>query len=266
MLELSSAGPFGADVGDLLVTGGWLLLVYIIYTCVISPIATGAMTVAVSERFLGRPASIGSAYRRVVRHILPLCGSMALLTAPLVLGMVVAVFGSVLAAVLLFLAWHADLSEAAAFTRLTAVAMPFVFGSAGGLWLLFMTVFGFVPAAVVLEERGLGGILRSWQLVKGSFWRVLGLVLVLLLMVVMMGVYVRLPSQILAGMAGLSGELHATVLGSLAMQLGITLVDPMRMVGVTLTYYDLRIRKEGFDLALLAGELGGGQPPERPTP
>ncbi|NUQ01576.1 MAG: hypothetical protein HUU35_17155, partial [Armatimonadetes bacterium] len=60
------------------------------------------------------------------------------------------------------------------------------------------------------------------------------------------------------GAAGLEGSPASALLGALAMQVGILLVDPLRMVGITLTYYDLRVRQEGFDLALLAEELQSG--------
>ena len=48
------------------------------------------------------------------------------------------------------------------------------------------------------------------------------------------------------------------------------LLYPVLAVTVTLLYYDLRIRKEGFDIEMMASELGGrapaAAPPVRVTP
>jgi hypothetical protein len=40
-----------------------------------------------------------------------------------------------------------------------------------------------------------------------------------------------------------------------------SLVFPLTLVATVLLYYDSRIRKEGFDLEVLAQEMGSGPPP-----
>lgn len=248
-------GPGGPDLaraGSAVLLAG---LCFLVYTIVVSPLITGALTIAVSERFLGRPVSLGAAYRRVLRHGLPLIGSLALVTVPLLAALLATVVGVVLVVVLAI----ALGGGAVAIARVTAIATVLCVPLLALVLLLFLVWFGFVPAAVVLEERGLGSIRRSVELVRGRFLRVFGLFVVLFLMVFLMAAYIRLPTQILAGTAGLEGELSSTLLGALALQLGVLLVDPVRMVGITLVYYDLRVRREGFDLRLLADELGGGR-------
>ncbi|MBI2302193.1 MAG: hypothetical protein HYU66_25095 [Armatimonadetes bacterium] len=247
-------GALGGDLGLVLSRLAWVLGSSLFYAVVVSPAVTGALTVAVSERFLGRPASIASAYRRVFRHLGTLVPSMALVTFPTLLGLL-GVLVAVEVLLALGAAWLGAELNVARLAVLSAVAwLPLALLVILSAWVWF----GFVPAAAVLEERGWGSLGRSLELVRGSFRRVFGLFLVLLLLVLLLTAYVRLPSTLLAGMAGLGGG--STLVGTLAMQLGVLLVDPIRMVGVTLVYYDLRIRKEGFDLQLLAGELRGAGP------
>lgn len=258
LLEVSP-DPSGLDFSRLGLPLLAATLAFLIYTTVLSPMISGALTIAVSERFLGRDASLGSAYRRVLKRLRPLLGSLLLVTIPLLGAVLATVVGAVLVAVLLALWLGWDLA------RITAVSTVLCVPLVSLVVLLFLVWFGFVPAAVVLEGRGLDSLQRSIQLVRGRFKRVFGLFCVLFAMVVTMAAYLRLPSQLLAGTAGLGGELSTALLGGLAMQLGILLVDPVRMVGITLIYYDLRIRNEGFDLSLLADELGaadrkGGTP------
>ena len=43
-------------------------------------------------------------------------------------------------------------------------------------------------------------------------------------------------------------------------------LKPVAMIGIVLIYYDLRIRKEGFDLVMMAQELYQQAPQRRPAP
>ncbi len=256
-----TTAPGAVDTSQMLTTALGGLAFFVFHTVVLSPITTGAMTIAVSERFLGRPASIAAAYRRVRQHVWPLVVCLGLAAVPLLGVLLVAMIGVVLAAVGGLALLGGDGGDLARVTVVASVLwMPVM-----GLVVLLFTVFcGFVPAAVVLEGRRYGGLGRSFELAWGSFRRVFGLFAVLFLMVVVLATYVRLPPSLLAGAAGLEGQTGSQVLGALAMQVGILLVDPVRMVGVTLTYYDLRIRREGFDLAVLASELSP-EVPEEPS-
>ena len=103
-----------------------------------------------------------------------------------------------------------------------------------GIYLLVR--FAFVSPAVVLERKGPGEALsRSAELVRGSWWRVFGIGLLVFILVavangVLGGVLVVLLSPRIANAVG--------VLVSI-------LVQPFAMSALVLLYYDLRIRKEG---------------------
>ena len=249
-LRSLTSGP-GADLSRSLTAIGLGLLVPLIYTTIISPITCGAMTIAVSERFLGRPAGLVSSYRRVLRRAPALIGSLITVTVPFLMTVALAMIAVVVVAVALV----GMLRLGGELTQVVGVATVLWLPTMLVLMVGFVSLCGFIPAAVVLEDLGFASIGRSVRLVWPHLWRVVGLFAVLFLMVVLAAAYLRLPSQLLAGTAGLSGSASSALLGALAMQFGIMLVDPVRMVGVTLTYYDLRIRSEGFDLAWLAREL-----------
>jgi hypothetical protein len=190
------------------------------------PLATGAVVLAVSDAYLGRPVDGADSLRRAASHL------GALVLVGLGQGLFVAL-GFVLLVVpgFIFLAW-------------TAVA----------------------PAVVALESSSAGdAFTRSRELARGQVGHVLGAVFV--------GGIIYFVGMLVIGMLAGFASL-ATAFGprmvNLLTQIVQILLYPVLAVTVTLLYYDLRIRKEGFDIEMMAGELGGrapvAAPPARATP
>jgi hypothetical protein len=127
---------------------------------------------------------------------------------------------------------------------------------------LFAWVFiswSFATQAVVLERQGVTGALaRSWSLVSGSWWRVFGAYLLLLLIDVILGLAPSVLSPLLA-FTGASWAVE-TIVVQFAGLLVTVLYVPIRLAGMTLLYFDLRVRKEGLDLQMAldrqAADLG----------
>ena len=99
---------------------------------------------------------------------------------------------------------------------------------------------------------------RSWELSKGLRWKVLGVVITV-------GLIVYLPviavGGILPAFVDRAGwrdwgrsQGTALVLTGLAGVLQV-LIFPLFYCALTVSYYDLRVRKEGFDLEILAARL-----------
>jgi membrane-anchored glycerophosphoryl diester phosphodiesterase (GDPDase) len=121
---------------------------------------------------------------------------------------------------------------------------------------VFLTVcFLFVVPAVVLEgQNPIDALRRSWELALSSFWRVLGIYLLLTLLVFVLtlvpagalsfviGIVFSDPSEIII-------QQSLSNLVSYSMQI---LVLPLSVIGITVLYYDLRVRKEGEDLQMMA--------------
>jgi hypothetical protein len=108
--------------------------------------------------------------------------------------------------------------------------------------------------AAVLEPLpgGTDGLGRSWSLTQGFKWRAFGLYVVVfvLLMLFLLGF------AFLAGLAAAAAPvlLVPTLIG---VALVFLLLYPFTSCVFTLFYYDLRVRKEAFDLELLSQQLGG---------
>lgn len=120
--------------------------------------------------------------------------------------------------------------------------------------LIFMAWFFAAPMAVVLEDAGaIHALERSRELVRGRTGHVLGALLLVL------GLYLVLTLLIyfVAGVIGafVPGGLTSPALVEIAAGVLRILLAPIVAVVMTLLYYDLRIRKEGFDLEMMAAEL-----------
>jgi hypothetical protein len=139
-----------------------------------------------------------------------------------------------------------------------------ILGGIGVLVLSFTlsTRLALAAPALLLEERGVfGSIRRSWQLVSGSFWRTL---LILLLAGLIAGVgagLISVPfslvSAIIQQVAHNTSHTHfganlaetaATSVGSI---LAGAVFTPWNAAVIALVYIDIRMRREGLDLELI---------------
>jgi hypothetical protein len=104
-------------------------------------------------------------------------------------------------------------------------------------------------AVIVLEQpiSGPASLGRSWELTRGFRFKVFVSVLVAALLFVVPTMIVG----VLAAIGTLAGAWSPLISGVLGAVLQI-FVAPFMYVVITVLYYDLRVRKEGFDLDLLA--------------
>ncbi|MFH1140380.1 MAG: zinc-ribbon domain-containing protein [Chloroflexota bacterium] len=127
--------------------------------------------------------------------------------------------------------------------------------------LVFVMVILFCYAqAIMIEGKSpLQALIRSYNLVHGSWWRVFGVGAALAALLLVVASITALPGYLL-------GPKHP-LLGGLLASLGGVLVTPIAYIGATLVYFDLRVRKEGYTLDTLAAELGFSQdsPPQGPA-
>jgi len=109
------------------------------------------------------------------------------------------------------------------------------------------------PAAALESGSSTEALRHSWELTKGFRWKALGLwaVSVGLIAITYIGAIV------VGGVVGkMLGQVDAVlaVLGAAAS----LLIYPVISCVFTLFYYDLRVRKEGFDIEMLSQQVGGG--------
>ncbi|MEO7453433.1 MAG: hypothetical protein ABIV13_01575 [Fimbriimonadales bacterium] len=193
-------------------------------------IANGAMTSAISEKILGRSATIGSSYGRVGRRMGEFIGYLFLKYLVIFVGLMFCFIPGIIFSILLYVS----------------------------------------ICAFVIENMGPKEALeRSWALVKNDFFRVLGIAIIIGIISWVISFAVNfLFSLVVSGSVGaaasstVEGSVATTsmtiaILGGVIQGLAAAAVAPLMAAVVTITYYDLRVRKEGFDLERLAESLGG---------
>ena len=107
-------------------------------------------------------------------------------------------------------------------------------------------------SAVVLEaEGGISAMKRSKYLVKGHFGKAF---ILLVLVYVAIALITEIVSfSVLKGLFFLAP--YSAPLAEGTSNVLSILLEPFRIAAITLLYYDFRIRKEGFDLEIMAEEL-----------
>lgn len=123
----------------------------------------------------------------------------------------------------------------------------------GVLWFLS---YALVAPVVMIEGSSVGREIRhrSWGLVKG--YR--GKVFVIFLVVVVIQLLVQAGAAFMAVMSFGVGNLPT--FSRISDGIISILLYPVSAIAVTLLYYDLRIRKEGFDLEMLSRAIGNPSP------
>ena len=208
------------EAGGGLLSNLLLAFLYGLSLVVLNLIATGATVFIVSESYLGRPLGAREALSRSTPYIGRILVCSMLIAFIVGLGFMLMVIPGVILAVGL------------------ALAIP----------------------AVVLESgsSATAALSRSWELTRGSRWRILGLGVTLLILLYIP--FVAITGLLAVVLPQASGERFgaASVWTVAAIAVGGVVqmfIYPLFYCVLTVTYYDLRVRKEGFDLELLASTL-----------
>ncbi len=201
------------------------------FSFVLSALAGGAMVCAVSQQYLGRPIKARECYGRAWARVLSLVLSRA------------AFFLAIVGAVAPSLA----LSTATAPALMTVSAFAMIIGMPLAIYLAVNWFF--FSECIMLERKGpLVSLWHSRELVKGRFWRILGIGAVFAV--------IGIAGILAAFTAYLVFEVASPVLGALVFATVITALQPIMWIGETLVYYDLRIRKANYTIENLAQEMG----------
>ena len=211
------------------------LILAVVQFILVQGIATGALTRAVADNYLGKRTGILDAYRGIGKSWLTLVGAL------LFLGIIV---------IVLSLWWLVP-----CIGWLTGLGM---------IVFLMAAINPLVPPAVVLEKQGaIDAVKRAWSLARRRFWHVIGYVLVLALFsLVVVNGPAAIANVILAQIFQSFGDpttqlVLTSIIQGLVSLVFVLIYYPLQMTAFTLIYFDLRIRTEGFDLALLTMEASG---------
>ena len=109
---------------------------------------------------------------------------------------------------------------------------------------IFLTMLAVaIPALIVENRRGTDAMSRSWNLVKGHFWHVLGTIVVAFLITAIVGAII--------GLLGDSNWFLQWIFGSIAQ----IITAPFTALVSILLYIDLRARTEGLTADRLRADL-----------
>jgi len=224
-----------------IVTGITTLLVLAVYFLAYS-ITQAATVHAMSEVYLGRETTIGASLRATagrwyVYAAIALWQWWSFVWVPFLLiipGAVLTALFPVLGALLMF----------------AGIFGGFIFGTISILRNSLAVQATVVEALTVRKSMR-----RSKDLASGAKWRifVVGLLSFGLYMVVFA---VQSPLLYLVLMAARKGsEAIGAQAGLMALNfIGTTVISPVALIGLSLVYFDQRVRKEAFDVAVLLGE------------
>jgi MFS family permease len=202
----------------------------------ISIVQAGALIDAIGQRYLGRPITVGEAYRRGLR-----AAPRLLLSGLAVIAAFVVVF--VVFAVAL-----------AVFNSSALVAVAVVLGVLALLVVFPWAVLSLavVGPALVLEGLGpIAAIRRSLHLMDKARLRALGLYILMGFIASLLG----LVFTVIFLASFVAEPTVRSVLQTIANVATATISGPLIYGAIVLLYYDLRVRKEAFDLQLAAEAL-----------
>jgi hypothetical protein len=218
-------------------------------TFILELVLTGLLTVVIGRGVLGQKVTMGQAWSLALPRLWAILGAIVLSVLVAIAPWVV-----VAALVVLFVVLHVTAA---------AVAVGILGGIAAiclDIWFLIM--FALSAPVVVLERQGpVNALRRSWRLVRRNFWRVLGILLLAGIIVSVASFVLKLPFSVLAlvagggsagplGVGGTTTSVVAIVIGAVGSIVAGAITRPISAGVTVLLYLDLRMRKEGLDLAL----------------
>jgi hypothetical protein len=193
----------------------------IVVSTLLGAILTGMLTIAVTQDVLGISLTIGQVWERTRGRIWRLIALAVLTTLLQFLGLLLCI--------------------------------------APGIWLWGIWAVS-VPALMVENTTVRGALGRSRALVSGTFWRVWGIRALGALMVMFVGGFILAPFEIVGIVvdsdvfSASTGSSHVpvvfVVLTAIGSAVSATFTAPVRAGIDSLLYVDLRMRKEGLDIAL----------------
>ncbi len=196
----------------------------------------GALVCAVGQHYVLDDVSVGGCYVRVLWRMVTM-----------------AIFALVVA--LLLMLMLAPLLSTSQDAPSPLVLFALIFGVVLIVYLVYQTFM--IPAVIVEGYRFSGAVRRGFNLARGSELRIVGHLLVYILVALGMFIMIGIPFQLLSLlMSGEEVNLASQITEAVGLLVTGVLVTPITVIAATLLYYDLRVRKEGYDMSRLSVEMG----------
>ena len=111
------------------------------------------------------------------------------------------------------------------------------------------------PVLIAEGQRGTGAMRRAFRLVRGRWWPTFGALLLAFMFQFFVGLVLGIPLGLLTASRD-AGSVAAIALTALVSIVSSVITTPFMAAVLVLIYFDLRVRKEGFDLELLSQGVG----------
>ena len=181
-------------------------------------IAQGATVYAVSQVYMERTTTMSDSYRFMSKRFWPVLAVILLTAAATMLGLVVFFVGAIFA---------------------------FLFFSLA------------VPICVLEGRDPVESMRRSYNLVKEDLGKIFLICLVFYLIQMAVVGMVVWPAMLIGVMYGAGGvPILLSVVSGLAQFVATSLAAPLLTIGISLAYYDYRVRREALDLQMMMAALG----------
>ena len=208
---------------------------------------SGMLTVVVGRAVFGSTIGPGETWVKIRGRLPALMGLVALESVGLILlsGLVGLIIGAI--------------SAAGNAVATVVIGLPLILASLATVVYVY-TVLSFAPVLIVLERLPvIDAVMRSFTLIRKSFWRVFAIRLLTSLVVFLIAGAVAAPfnfvGHLLVGPGGPS--LIGLTVGAVGSAIGRIITAPFSAGVIVLLYTDRRIRSEAFDLVLQSGATGG---------
>ena len=101
---------------------------------------------------------------------------------------------------------------------------------------------------IVEDKRAIESLRRSWTLTSGYWWHVAIILTVLIIVIVALFLFIGIIAGIVAASMGSTSGMSGLLIQGISL-LGNTLISPLYAAVLVAIYHDLKLRKEGADLA-----------------
>jgi hypothetical protein len=239
-------------------------------TSLSSILLSGFLAFVIGQAIRGRRVSAAQTWDGTRGRLMPLVGATFVASMSILAAVAILLVAPVLALISAIQSSQTSTDPSGLIGAVLLVIAAALVAAVVALYL--STRLAFVAPSVVLERLGVGGgISRSWRLTSGrEFWRVLGIRL-------LTGIIVGIAAQVVTfplSMIGTIGVLgtgdpsrmyvwQAVVAGVSGLVAG-ALTTPFTAGVDALLYVDQRIRREGFDVQLIAAVHEDAGAPGRP--
>jgi hypothetical protein len=204
-------------------------LVLIVVSALLMLLSQAATMIAVSDLHLGKQARIGNSFAGVKDCLV----EIIIISILVGLGVMVGLVLLIIPGIMIGLAWSLA-----------------------------------VPIAVIEREGPLDAIPRSARLTKGSRSRIFLILLLVLVFRTVVWLLFQVPVLVFAALAVSQRPAilpaWISIYSLVASFCSLSLAMPISTIAIALIYYDLRVRKEGFDLQFMMSSLKSPvqEPPE----